>query len=89
MQCTSGVRVGPLGFIAYTDDLTAVSEKHSVRCHMYADDTQLYDSSSLVDAESVRDHLTSCLSEVAKWCAPISKKISTARFLDKFADNEY
>jgi len=36
---------------------------------MYADDTQLYDSSSLVDAECVRDLLTSCLSEVAKWCA--------------------
>jgi len=36
-----------------------VSEKHSVHSHMYADDTQLYDSSSLVDAESVRDRLTS------------------------------
>ena len=33
---------------------------------MYADDTQLYDSSSLADAESVRDRLTSCVSEVAK-----------------------
>jgi len=36
---------------------------------MYADDTQLYDSSSPADAESVRDSLTSCVSEVAKWCA--------------------
>ena len=52
-----------------TDDLTAMSEKHSVHSHMYADDTQLYDSSPLVDAESVRDRLTSCVSEVAKWCA--------------------
>ena len=60
---------GPLGFIAYTDDLTAVSDRHNVHSHMYADDTQLYDSSSLSDAESVRDRLTSCVSEVAKWCA--------------------
>ena len=44
---------GPLGFIAYTDDLTAVSERHNVHSHMYADDTRLYDSSPLVDAESV------------------------------------
>ena len=36
---------------------------------MYADDTQLYNSSSLVNAESVRDRLTGCVSEVAKWCA--------------------
>ena len=60
---------GPLGFIAYTDDLTAVSEKNNVHSHMYADDTQLYDSSSPADDESVRDRLTSCVSEVAKWCA--------------------
>ena len=60
---------GPLGFIAYTDDLIAVSDRHNVHSHRYADDTQLYDSSSLSDAESVRDRLTSCVSEVAKWCA--------------------
>jgi len=60
---------GPLGFIAYTDDLTAVSDRHNVNSHVYADDTELYDSSSPADAESVRDRLTSCVSEVAKWCA--------------------
>jgi len=60
---------GPLGFIAYTDDLTVVYKKHNVHSHMYTDDTQVYDSSSLVDAESVRDQLTSRVSEVAKWGA--------------------
>jgi len=59
---------GTFGFIAYTDDLIAVPEKHNVHSHMYADDTEFYDSSSLVDAESVQDRLTSCVSEVAKWC---------------------
>ena len=44
-------------------------EKHNVHSHMYADNIQLYDSSSPVDAESVQDRLTSCVSEVAKWCA--------------------
>jgi len=34
-----------------------------------SDDTQLYDSSTLVDADSGRDHLTGCVSDVAKWCA--------------------
>jgi len=68
MQCTTGSVFGPLGFIAYTDDLTAVYKKHNVHSHIYADDIQLYDSSSLADAESVRDRLTSCVSEVAKWC---------------------
>jgi len=33
----------PLGLAAYTDseDLTVVSEKHSIHSHIYADDTQL------------------------------------------------
>ena len=48
-------KFGPWGFIAYTDDLTAVSDRHNIHSHMYADDTQLNDSSSLVDAESVQD----------------------------------
>jgi len=60
---------GPLGFIAYTEDITVVSEKHSVHSHTYADDTQLYDSSTVADAGSVRDRLTRCVSDVAKWCA--------------------
>jgi len=44
MQCIPrGSVFGSWGFIAYTDDLTAVAEKHNVHSHMYTDDTQLYD----------------------------------------------
>ena len=60
---------GPLGFIAYTEDITVLSEKHRVHSHTYADDTQLDDSSTVADPGSVRDHLTRCVSDVAKWCA--------------------
>ena len=62
---------GPLGFIAYTDDLTAVSDRHNVHSHMYADDTQLYDSSSLSDAES--EHVTPTLIQL-HWL-PVSYRI--------------
>ena len=60
---------GPLGFIAYIEDLTVVSEKHIVHSLTYIDDIQLYDSSTVADAESIRDHLTKCVSDVANWCA--------------------
>ena len=69
----------PLGFIAYTDDLTAVSDRHNIHSHMYADDTQLYDSSSPANSESVRDRLTSCVSEVAKWCASRRLQLTTTK----------
>jgi len=53
---------GPVGFIAFIEDFTVVSKKHIVHSHMCADNTQLYYSSSkLANAESVQDHLTSCV----------------------------
>jgi len=46
-----------------------MSEKHIVHSFTYADDTQLNDSSTLADAESIRDRLARCVSDVANWCA--------------------
>jgi len=63
-----GSALGPLGFIAKTKDLTAASETHIVHSHVYADD-KLYDSSTVVDAASVRDRPTVCTSDVARRCA--------------------
>ena len=42
---------GPLGFTAYIENLTAMCNKHMVHLYMYADDTKLYDSKTLADAE--------------------------------------
>jgi len=33
-----GSILGPLGFVAYTDDVTATIEQHDVSPHLYADD---------------------------------------------------
>ena len=46
-----------------------MSVKHSNNSLTYADDIQLYDNSTLANAESIRDRLTRCVSDVAKWCA--------------------
>jgi len=56
-----------MGFIAYTEDLTVVSVKHSLQSHMFADDTQLYDSRSRADVNSAQQRLTitNCIAEVA------------------------
>jgi len=33
----------PVQFAAYTEDITDLTERHNVRSHLYADDTQLHD----------------------------------------------
>jgi len=40
-----GSVLGPLGFVAYTDDITDTIEQHDFSPHLYADDTQLLASS--------------------------------------------
>jgi len=45
---------GPLEFEAYTEDIVDVLEKHDMKCHLYADDTQLYNSCQLKDIDVLR-----------------------------------
>ena len=37
-----GLVLGPLEFEAYTEDIVKVMDKHDMKSHLYADDTQLY-----------------------------------------------
>jgi len=68
-----GSSFGPIGLVAYTEDLTVMSEKHSVHSHTYADDIQ-HDSRTPADAASVRDRLcvrccqVVCLAQTATEC---------------------
>ena len=39
-----GSVLGPRCFISYMEDIVDVLERHAVRSHLYADDTQFYDS---------------------------------------------
>ena len=53
-----GSVLGPLSFVAYTDDISGVVERqHGVSLHQYADDKQLFASARL-DRMSVKN-----------WCA--------------------
>jgi len=64
-----GSVLGPVEFAAYTEDITDLTERHSVRSHLYADDTQLLDCCHIEHATVVRSRLTSCVSEVVQCCA--------------------
>jgi len=68
-----GSVLGPLGFVAYTDDITDTIEQHDVSPHLYADDTQLASSKpedvAAMHAAALRQQLGSCVTAVSHWCA--------------------
>jgi len=73
-----GSVLGPLKFVAYTENGTDTINQHAVHSHSYADDTQLYASSTPNDVSSIHQRLSDCSSDFMSWC--------TARRLQLNAD---
>ena len=51
----------------YTADLCHIIEQHSLRSHLYADDTQIYGSCRPDDVESFTDRVVACVDDVFSW----------------------
>ena len=65
-----GSVLGPLSFVAYTDDIGDVVERqHGVSLHQYADDKQLFASAKIHRIADLRRQLGDCVVDVRKWCA--------------------
>ena len=74
-----GSVLGPLEFEAYPEDIVDVLDKHDVKCHLYADDTQLYNSSQLKDTDMLRSRISHCIADVALWCASRRLQFNTEK----------
>ena len=62
-----GSLFGPVGLL-YTEHVVDLMDRHAVRSHMYADDTQFYDSCCSSDIDSLRARLSHCASDTGLWC---------------------
>jgi len=60
--------LGPLEFIVYTEDIVQLADYHNTSSHLYVD-TQLYASCRPEDFNDVRTCFSSCITDVAQWCA--------------------
>jgi len=59
-QLTAAFCMGRAGFISYTEHVVNPTDRHSVQSHMYADDTQFYDSCHPSDTDSLPSRLSHC-----------------------------
>ena len=66
---SQGSVVGPLQFIAYTEDLLSVIEENKVDPYRYADDGQLNDHLLLYDVGAAIPNMENCVDTVHRWHA--------------------
>jgi len=64
-----GSSAGPVEFIAYTEDVSEVFNRHGVQHHLYADDKQAYVNAPVSDVPTARATLQSCITDVGDWCS--------------------
>jgi len=64
-----GSSAGPVEFIAYTEDVSEVFNRHGVQHHLYAYDKQAYVNTPVSDVSAARATLEGCISDVSDWCS--------------------
>lgn len=60
-----GSVLGPLTFIAYTEDITETIELCNVGHHLYVNDTQLQQRKTLKDFDATRSRIEQCVTGVS------------------------
>lgn len=71
-----GSVLGPIMFILYTKPVSSLTHTHAISSQSFADDTQLYDSTTPQNVSASIQSLESCIGEVKSWMTTNKLKLN-------------
>ena len=71
-----GSVLGPVLFVMYTKPLLSIIDNLSISNQSFADDTQIYSSSSPSDVQSAVNDLQSCIMDIREWMCESKLKLN-------------
>ena len=74
-----GSVLGPQKFIAYTEDLAELIDEHCLNHHMYADDTQMIEQTTIPGIPGTIMKLQSCIEATQEWCKSRRLQLNPAK----------
>ena len=74
-----GSILGPVEFVAYTEDVVELFDRHKINHHMYADDQHIYLHTIPDLASTALTRLAGCFSDLSGWCASRRSQLDAAK----------
>ena len=74
-----GSVLGPVLFTLYTQPLALVIERHNLKYHFYADDTQLYNSARPEDFDELLASISICFLDIKNWMTVNRLKLNSEK----------
>ena len=74
-----GTILGPQMYILYTADSESTLERHGVKMHLYADDTQLYHHSRTNNFKQAMVKFEACLEDIVQWSSQRRLKLNPTK----------
>ena len=71
--------LGPLLYVLYTAELCNIVARHGLQLHQYADDCQVYISTSLEGVPHALNKFNACLADVSVWLSANRLRLNTLK----------